>query len=160
MDNQVLDAEIRQKERKPISSTKAGIVTGLLCAALLAFIHYNNSHRAIPFVIPDFGIWIIFLIPCQIIVAALGDRKQHYLHIVKSGVVASLLAVIPGLVNQIINSETDYEYGRCLGVGIGFLFSSTIISMVSGAIFWVIPGKLPFFSNRISRPDDFFHQNP
>lgn len=156
MEDGILDAE--RKKRKPVPVVKTGLVFGAISLLLTAAIIYSSyllfseredkggGYAAVAF---SLGILAPLLLS-MIMIAAWGPRKYHFFKILGNGLICynTMLTgfIAYGYIGYLIkNPNKEFLDDKLLkGMGMG-----EISILILAFIFWLIPGKLPYFRKQI-----------
>jgi hypothetical protein len=139
MEGQILDADIEPRnKRKPISVW----ITGLAFGTVSAIVAYVFSLNPFPIQIPFFFPIILACLGAQYNIAAFGSRIKHFARIWASGAIVILC-------NVVALSATTFTAVVMSLFALKVVVVMLIIIMIPSFVFWIIPGKLPSYKNKI-----------
>lgn len=159
MSEEILDGGYQQ--RKPVSAIKIGILSGLtgfIAFAILRLSNYLASSGVIESKNNSYLIQMIFVsiaffgpsLASMLLTAIKGDMKRLYWRILLAGQLAFfistlLITILSYIVHLCTEPEKEYMH---MYVILAFLLISVLIFPAS-FIFWLIPGKLPYFRKQM-----------
>lgn len=160
MSEEILDSGF--KKRKPVSVFKNGLFFGTM-SLLSSILMYSvfpllfgaevlfdkNKLSSTGFILSTICL-LLPIITSLVRVAAWGKRKFHFLRVLATGLVCYQVIVIGVLVTILLTTvvvkpekpQIDEALIRALAYGNIFVF-------VLAIIFWLIPGKLPYFRKQM-----------
>ncbi len=163
MNEEILDVHHEIKNNKYPSVLKTGVASGILASLSFFVTQYfyiklflNSQHYSTQ----DAGFLgltvliavLIFIIGGMLRIAAWGNRKRHYLKIVASGLICYQLFILFLFLAYLNTYWNDPKTNLSGNISmLGKLLYGNLLIMVFAFIFWLIPGKLPYFRKQVEK---------
>lgn len=154
MNDQLLDADYEPKTMKPWKVWKVGFGFGIVSALLGLVFSLNPFPVMVPFLVP----MILFCLFAQVATAAFGNRHEHFARIWTSGTIVILCNVL--LFTLVALIKTGFSLPADFSPLLGLTFGVPLLSTITAFLFWIFPGKLGYFKNKIEQPSGNLPQNP